>query len=66
MRSTIKQKAREMFLLYCLKLYQTFNYQVMINYAMFRCIYTLPNAALLFFIIVLTTHDSLIDFLYSS
>ena len=66
MRSTIKQKAREMFLLYCLKLYQTFNYQVMINYAMFRCIYTLMNVALLFFIIVLTTHDSLIDFLYSS
>lgn len=34
----------------------------MINYAAFRCIYTLTNAALLFFIIVLTTHDSLIDF----
>ena len=36
----------------------------MINYAAFRCIYTLTNAALLFFIIVLTTHDSLIDFLF--
>ena len=55
-----------MFLLYGLKLYQTFNYQVMINYAVFHCIYTLTNSALLFFIIFLTTHDSLIDFLYSS
>lgn len=47
---------------YVLKLYRIFNYQVMINYAVFRCIYSLMNAALLFFMIGLTMHDSLNDF----